>query len=76
MPASRISVANVKITVNGKQTQVTDGLTAEILLEQLGLVGQRLALEINREILPRSAFAQRVLQEDDHVEIIHAVGGG
>lgn len=69
-------MANVKITVNGKQTQVVDGLTADILLEQLGLVGQRLALEINREILPRSAFAQRVLQEDDQVEIIHAVGGG
>ena len=68
--------ANVKITINGKQTQVTNGLTAEMLLEQLGLAEQRLALEINREIIPRSALAQRVLQAYDHVEIIHAVGGG
>ena len=53
-----------------------NGVTADMLLEQLGLAGQRLALEINREVIPRSTFSQHVLQAYDRVEIIHAVGGG
>jgi len=66
----------MKIIVNGEQTEVANGLTAHLLLEELGLTEQRLALEINEEIIPRSALSQYVLQADDRVEIIHAVGGG
>ncbi len=66
----------MKITVNGEQTEVANGMTAYLLLEELGLTEQRLALEINEEIIPRSVLSQRVLQADDRVEIIHAVGGG
>ncbi len=51
-------------------------MTAYLLLEELGLTEQRLALEINEEIIPRSVLSQHMLQADDRVEIIHAVGGG
>ena len=51
-------------------------MTAYLLLEELGLMEQRLALEINEEIIPRSVLSQYMLQADDRVEIIHAVGGG
>jgi len=46
------------------------------LLDQTGFGQRRVAIEINREIVPRSAHAQRVLREGDRVEIVHALGGG
>jgi sulfur carrier protein len=46
------------------------------LIEQLELSGQRLAVEVNEELVPRSRFEEHRLVEEDRVEIIHAVGGG
>ncbi|HSH30874.1 MAG TPA: sulfur carrier protein ThiS [Thiohalobacter sp.] len=45
-------------------------------MEELGLNGQRLAVEVNREILPRSEFAEHRFQAGDRVEIVRAIGGG
>jgi thiamine biosynthesis protein ThiS len=42
----------------------------------LELQGKRLALEVNQELVPRSQFATFVLQPNDAVEIVHAIGGG
>ena len=66
----------MKITVNGEIQEVPDGITAADLIQNLGLIGQRIALEVNREILPRSRHADHVLQAGDTVEIVRAVGGG
>lgn len=66
----------MKITVNEEPLEVKEGLTAVELLEQLELSGKRLALEVNFEILPRSAFATHRFQEGDRIEIVHAIGGG
>ena len=64
------------IVVNGEQTQVPDRLSMGSLIEKLDLAGQRVAVEVNEELVPRSTFHEYQLQEDDAVEIIHAVGGG
>jgi sulfur carrier protein len=64
------------ITVNGTTRAVPDQTRASELLDALGLTGKRLALEINREIVPRSRFDQHVIQPGDRVEIVHAIGGG
>ncbi|TCO75564.1 sulfur carrier protein ThiS [Plasticicumulans lactativorans] len=64
------------IHLNGQALDVADNLTAAELLTQLGLAGKRLALELNREIVPRSTYADTRLQTGDEVEIVHAIGGG
>lgn len=53
-----------------------DGLTVAQLVAQLGLAGKRLAVEVNRDIVPRGEHATRSLRDGDRIEIIHAIGGG
>lgn len=66
----------VKIVINGETKEVDDKLTAQALLQSLGLAEKKLALEVNEAIVPRSELLEHVLQPGDHVEIIHAIGGG
>ena len=62
--------------LNGQTTELPMGLTARALLERLQLTGARVAMEVNGEILPRSAHAAHELKDGDKVEIVHAIGGG
>jgi len=64
------------IILNGDPREYPDRLSAGQLLQDLGLTGKRLALEINREIVPRSSFDNHIIQPGDHIEIVHAIGGG
>ncbi|MDR9435575.1 MAG: sulfur carrier protein ThiS [Thiohalophilus sp.] len=66
----------MQIIVNGEDKQIEPGLTAATLVEQMGLGGRRIAMEVNREILPRSRYAEHTFADGDRVEIVHAVGGG
>jgi sulfur carrier protein len=66
----------MKIIVNGNPTELVEGASMDCLIETLGLAGQRLAVEVNEELVPRSRFAEHRLAPGDRVEIIHAVGGG
>jgi len=69
-------VFSMEIQVNGESHQVQDRLTAAQLVDVLGLNEQRLALEVNREIIPRSCFGTHCLAPGDNVEIVRAIGGG
>jgi len=64
------------IILNGDRQDFPDRLSANELLHSLGLTGKRLALEVNREIVPRSTFDSHIIQPGDQVEIVHAIGGG
>jgi len=66
----------MQIIVNGNSTEVPDGINMTDLVEHLELTGQRLAVEVNEELVPRSRFQEHRLAPSDQVEIIHAVGGG
>lgn len=66
----------MEILVNGTPHQVPADASVAQLLELLGLQGKRLAVEINRELVPRSEFDNYLLQPHDTVEIVHAIGGG
>jgi sulfur carrier protein len=46
------------------------------LIEALGLAGRKLAVAVNREVVPRAQHRLRRLADGDHVEILEAVGGG
>jgi sulfur carrier protein len=64
------------IIVNGEQRQVPDIYTAAQLVEAMGLGDQRIAMEVNLEIVPRSTYSSHALQPGDRIEVVHAVGGG
>lgn len=66
----------MEITLNGAPMELPDGATAAELVEQLGLSGRRYAMEVNGELVPRSAHRGHRLMPGDRVEIVHAVGGG
>ena len=66
----------MQLTVNGADRQVPDGITVRDLVAHLGLEGGPVAVERNREVVPRAEHASAVLREGDVVEIVHFVGGG
>ncbi len=73
---SSVSLPIMKIILNGEPCDIEPDLTVSQLIEQLGLAGKRLAVEIDREIVPRSRYAETRLGEGMRLEIVHAIGGG
>ncbi|MEN8802060.1 MAG: sulfur carrier protein ThiS [Thiogranum sp.] len=66
----------MKLIINGKTEQLPEGMNAARLIEQLGLTNERLAMEVNREIVPRSSFETHIFKAGDQIEIVRAIGGG
>ncbi len=62
--------------VNGKERPLADGVTIADLLAELALRGRRVAVELNRDIVPKSEYASRPIQGGDRIEIVQFVGGG
>jgi sulfur carrier protein len=76
LPSFFVSMgAAMTITLNGQVLQAPDGATALTLLEQRSLSPDRVAVELNRRLLPTENYG-RPLQEGDQVEIVTFVGGG
>lgn len=67
---------SVRVNVNGEPREVEAGTTVARLVELLALAPERLAVELNREVLRRSLWPETKLAEGDRVEIVHFVGGG
>lgn len=66
----------IQIQVNGEARVSRNGATVADLLHELELKTERVAVELNLEILDRAAFAQRSLKDGDRVEILSFIGGG
>ncbi len=66
----------MEVLVNGEPRQLAESATVAQLLDELALVGKRLAVEVNQEIVPRSLHASHKLRAGDRIEIVHAIGGG
>lgn len=64
------------ITVNGEHRRVSAGLSLADLANELGLVPEKVAVERNLEVVPRSTLAQVQVEDGDEIEIVHFVGGG
>ena len=62
--------------MNGEPRQVPPGCTLEALLRELAVDRRRIAVAVNRDIVPRSRFATQRLAAGDRIEILEAVGGG
>jgi sulfur carrier protein len=66
----------MQITVNGDPHDVPEGLTVRGLVEHLGLTEGPVAVERNREVVPRAKHPNTPLSAGDVLEIVHFVGGG
>ena len=66
----------MRIYVNGEQRDLAPTSSVATLLQSMRLSGQRIAVEVNEEIIPRSRYPEHRLQEGDRVEIVRAIGGG
>jgi thiamine biosynthesis protein ThiS len=62
--------------INGEQRDFTDGLTVAELVAQLGMKPDRVAVELNMEIVPRAQWETTTLKNGDKLEVVHFVGGG
>jgi sulfur carrier protein len=72
----RATFGRVQITVNGEPKTVREGLTVRELIEELGLTDGPVAVERNREVIPRAQHATTPLAPGDTLELVHLVGGG
>ena len=66
----------MKITLNGETREVDGEPSLFDLLAAAGYQGKRVAVEVNRRIVPKSTHADVRLREGDRIEIVHAIGGG
>ena len=67
---------HMKLQINGDDRDFASPLTLAGLVEQLGMKQDRVAVELNRDIVPRDKWPQTNLSEGDRLEIVHFVGGG
>ncbi len=68
---------SITIVINGEQHKgLPEGLYLSDLIDRLGLHPRKIAIERNREIVPKSLYGQTVLAEGDRLEIITFIGGG
>lgn len=66
----------IQLEVNGEAREVPGGLNVTGLLAHLGISSGRVAIERNRDILPRSQWDETAVSAGDRYEIVHLVGGG
>jgi len=66
----------IEITLNGQRRQVEPGLSLETLLARLELPLARVAVERNRQVVPRSRYSAEPVEPGDRIEVVTLVGGG
>ena len=66
----------MKLLINGEERSFGDDLTLAALIDQLGVKPDRVAVELNQNIVRRDAWARTSLRDGDRLEVVHFVGGG
>lgn len=64
------------IFVNGDSRECADNCRVADVIAELGLTGKKIAVELNKEILPYTGYDTQLLHDGDRLEIVHAIGGG
>ena len=73
---SAICYLLMTIHLNGEPRESPDSLTIAALVAQLGMKPDRVAVELNLEIVPRTNWETTTLKDGDRLEVVHFVGGG
>ena len=71
-----IPTNSIEIVLNGEKRQVPEGLNVAGLLAHLGITADRVAVELELEIVPRARWAEAMVLGGAQVEVVHFVGGG
>ena len=66
----------MKLLINGQDQEFDSPLSLTSLIEQLGMKTDRVAVELNRDIVARERWPETKLNDGDRLEIVHFVGGG
>ena len=66
----------MQIVLNGETLEAPERSTVESLLLQLGISRERVAVELNADIVPKAGYDTQPLSDGDKIEIVHFVGGG
>lgn len=66
----------MKVVLNGAEREVPEGTTVLALLEGASIDRRRCAVEVNREVVPKTRHGERALAPGDRVEVVTMVGGG
>ena len=66
----------MKLTINGEKREILKSQTLEELIRELNIQAPNFAMALNQQVIPKSKYTTTPIQENDEVEIVHAVGGG
>lgn len=66
----------VTIVLNGEKKEIESEVTLDRLLDLFSLPKQRVAVELNKEVISRKDWEQTAVRDEDRVEVVHFVGGG
>jgi sulfur carrier protein len=67
---------NISLLVNGDKCQLEAGSNLEQLIVKLGFAEKKIAVELNEQIIPKRLYRETLLQENDSLEVVQAIGGG
>ena len=68
--------ALIDVVINGQDRAIAEGTTVATLILELGFGDRRVAVERNREVVPRAHHASTILATGDRLELVTFVGGG
>jgi sulfur carrier protein len=66
----------VRVELNGEPKELAEGTTLSTLIQELSLAPERVAIELNRDVVRRADWPATRLSDGDRVEVVHFVGGG
>lgn len=75
-PAKGTFIFKMKVRINGEEKEIEDGMTLKGLLDGLEIKLQGIAVDINKEIVPKSRFGETFIRQNDCIEIVRMAGGG
>jgi len=66
----------ISIQINGEEKVFSEEVSLDWIIESLALQNKKIAVEINKHIIPRSEYTKTLIKSGDSIEIVGAVGGG
>ena len=69
-------INKIKIKINGKLVKIQDNITLQILIKKFKVPVNKVAIELNREIVNKKSLDKIRIKKNDKIEIVHFIGGG
>ena len=69
-------IKKIKIKINGKIKSITQDSKLSVVLKNLKIPLNKVAIELNQEIIDKKKINKKILNKDDKIEIVHFIGGG